>query len=270
MCENLTLRELRKSEISNLKGFTPDDWNIEFDKFCATHFSKEYYMPLVLTRKETIIATAQAFFNTNVGWAMFIIVRPEDKKKGLGRKITEKLIEEMFKRCSSILLIATKEGEVLYKKLGFEVNETYSFFEHKQINTNDYSNISPFEKQNEAEILKLDFKATNENRSFLLKPHLKNAFVYKSENGKIEGFYIENLTDGPIVALTETAGKNLLTFKHSRGKYRSVLPNSNIAGVRHLKSLGLNIKSEASRMHLGNGFNWKPQHIYCRIAGYCG
>lgn len=270
MSNKFITRELKHSEIVKLKKFAPADWHFEFDDFLHLHYQKKYFLPIVMLKDNEIVATANALMNGNVGWAANIIVSPSFQKQGLGYKITEQLIEIMFKRVDSILLIATKMGEGLYKKLGFNTIESYSFSENKKINIKTSKNIIPFEKKYLYDINNLDFGATAENRKELLEPFLHNAWLYISDNGTLDGFYIHGFGDGMIIAANEIAGKALLEFKHSMADFRTVTPTSNTVAINHLQELGIEIKSEANRMILGKNIDWKPEHIYSRIAGYCG
>ena len=161
-------------------------------------------------------------------------------------------------------------GEGLYTKFGFKTIGSYSFFEYKKIESKISENIHRYEDKYTNDVFKLDLQATSENRRELFEPFLKNAWVYISETGQLEGFYIQGFGDGPIIASSEKAGKALLELKHTRGLFRSVIPTSNKTAIDHLQELGIEIKSHANRMLLGKEMNWKPETIYSRLAGYCG
>lgn len=270
MNSELVIRELRRSEIPKLKNFAPEDWHFEFDKFLFQHFGKNYFQAIVITKGDEIVATANALMYGDIGWAANIIVSPCYQGHGLGYKITQHLFELMSKRVKSILLIATKMGEGLYKKFGFKIIESYSISEYKKIELITSKNIIPFENKYLASIFHLDFEATGEKRQDLIKPFLQNTWLYISANGIPEGFYIQGFGDGTIIASNENAGKLLIEFKHSMAALRTVVPSSNTIAIDHLKKQGIEIKSHINRMSLGKDVNWKPKQIYSRIAGYCG
>lgn len=219
---------------------------------------------------DEIIATANALMNDNIGWAANIIVAPSYQGQGLGYEITEQIIEMMFKQVDSILLIATTMGEGLYKKLGFKTIESYSFSENKKIDVKTSPNIIPFENKFLTDVIRLDIEATAECRIDFLKPFLQNTWIYISDNGLAEGFYIHGFGDGTIIAANEKAGKTLLEFKHSRAAFRTVVPNTNTVAIDHLNNMGIEIISQANRMILGNDIQWKLKNIYSRIAAYSG
>lgn len=270
MNSEFEIRGLKKSEIPKLKNFAPDDWNFEFDSFLHLHYEKEYFFAIVMVKGNKIIATANALMFGNIGWAANIIVDPAYQGKGLGQQITKHLIDLMFKKVESIVLIATKMGEGLYKKLGFKTVDSYSFYEKKKIEIEVSKNIIPFNNKHLDAILQLDFEATAENRKKFLQPFMHNLWMYISDNGIVEGFYIHGFGDGTIIASNDKAGKALLEFKHSKSNSRTVVPSSNYAAIEHLNKLGINIKSQANRMLLGKDILWKPEYVYSRIAGYCG
>lgn len=270
MKKEFVTRELKQSEIPKLKDFAPSDWQFKFDEFLYLHYGKNYFKAIVIVNGGKIVATANALMFGSVGWAANIIVSPSYRGQGLGYKITHHLIEIMLKSVDSILLIATKMGEELYKKLGFKIVESYSISEYKKIEIKTSDNIIPFENKYFDSILSLDFEATGENRLDLLNPFMQNTWIYISDSGNPEGFYIENYGDGTIIATNETAGKLLLEFKHSRAALRTVIPSSNKAAINHLNKLGIEINSDINRMLLGEDVHWKPDNIYSRIAGFCG
>ncbi len=270
MDQKYVTRKLKISEIYKLKGFAPTDWNFELDSFLHAHFDKSYFLPIVTVKDGEIIAFANALINGNIGWAGNIIVSPSHQKKGLGYAITEELITLMQKQVESILLIATKMGESLYKKFGFTNIESYTFFEYKKIETTTSETIRPFDKKFLEDLLILDYENTLESRRELFEPFLKNAWIYISDTGKLTGFYIQGFGDGTIIASDKNAGKALLEFKHSKGLFRSVIPTSNKIAIKNMQELGIKTMSQANRMILGKDINWKPENIYSRIAGYCG
>ncbi len=270
MKKEFVIRELKQSEIHKLKGFAPSNWHFEFDRFLYQHFGANYFKAIIIVKGEEIIATANALMFGSVGWAANIIVSPSYQGQGLGYKITQHLIELMLKRVSSILLIATNMGEDLYKKFGFKIVESYSISESKKINIETSKNIIPFEHKYFDSILHLDFVATGENRKNLLHPFIHNLWLYISDNGVMEGFYIHSFGDGMIIASNDKAGKTLLEFKHSKAALLTVVPSSNKVAIHHLNELGIEIKSQINRMSMGKNVNWKPEQIFSRIAGYCG
>lgn len=65
------------------------------------------------------------FKNPSGNWGYFVNVYtvPEFRRKGIGRELLEKLMEEGRKEnIDSFELHATEEGEFLYKQMGFEIH----------------------------------------------------------------------------------------------------------------------------------------------------
>ena len=102
-----------------------------------------------------------------------------------------------------------------------------------------------------------------------MKNYLEKSFVYIDDNN-IQGFFIPNLGEGPIFALTTDAGKELMRFKYSTID-KATLPDENQAGIEFIKELGfIETNTIGKRMILGSDIEWKPEMIYSRIGGNFG
>ena len=98
---------------------------------------------------------------------------------------------------------------------------------------------------------------------------MTHGLIYRSGN-KIEGFYLPNLNDGPIVAVNEEAGINLLKYKIFNSDKEIMLPKDNIAANEFLKHTGAVFHTEVPRMHLFHDVMADYHGIFSRGAGYCG
>ncbi len=116
---------------------------------------------------------------------------------------------------------------------------------------------------------KLDAYVSGENREKLIKNYLNNSFVFISNN-LIEGFYIPDLGEGPIFALSTDAGMELMRFKYST-VYVAIIPGDNQAGIEFIKELGFKAShTTPTRMLFGRDIEWRPEMIYSRIGGNLG
>jgi len=98
---------------------------------------------------------------------------------------------------------------------------------------------------------------------------LGNSFVYISD-GTVNGFYIPGLGEGPVFALTEEAGMELMRFKYSTTD-KATIPGENKAGIAFLKELGFVVTNTVGkRMISGPDIGWKPEMVYNRIGGNLG
>lgn len=91
-----------------------------------------------------------------------------------------------------------------------------------------------------------------------------------TKNNKLKGFYIPGLEEGPIIAITEEAGKALMSIKY-RSEGKAVLPSDNHKAINFLKANGfVETSSKGTRMIKGPSVDWAPQNIYSRIGGNYG
>jgi len=78
--------------------------------------------PILAERDREIVGTGVATVSGRVGWVGTIWVAPALRRRGLGRAITEAVIEELeASGCRTLVLVATEAGRPVYERLGFEV-----------------------------------------------------------------------------------------------------------------------------------------------------
>ena len=213
--------------------------------------------------------------NGKIAWLGNIIVRPEYRNKGLGKILTERLIElAKEKSCESIYLLATSLGKFVYQKLGFKENGLYLFYQSKMRNV-DFElskNIFPFEEQYKNEIFELDRLAMGEDRSQVLSLHLEAALVYKSPTQeKISGFYMPTLGNGLTICNNTVAGFDFIKKREQLGFDKIILPEECKETIDFIENRGYSICREpATFMYLGKMKTWNPNMVYCRIGGYVG
>jgi GNAT superfamily N-acetyltransferase len=270
----IKIRLLLKSEIDLLKNFPPEDWNIDLPGFISFHFGRKYFYPIVAEENNKIVGFGNGILNGQVGWLGNILVPPEYRRRGIGHEITEHLVNH-FKsnRCITQLLIASEMGKNIYKKIGFEVSSEYHFFNVEPNFLTHERNIN-IRKIREDDFLlfkKFDEKITGEKRFEFIKRFLPAGWVYKEKRSKkIEGVYLPELGSGLIFAENPEAGLELLKFKLSSGKTRTVIPSGNKIALDFLIANGCRPYSTAPRMVLGKEVSWQPKYIFNRAAGYCG
>jgi GNAT superfamily N-acetyltransferase len=270
----IKIRQLLKSEINLLKNFPPEDWNIDLPGFISFHFGYKYFYPIVAEENNKIVGFGNGILNSAVGWLGNILVPPEYRRRGIGYQITKHLVNYFNnKGCTGQLLIASEMGKNIYKKIGFEISSAYHFF-NAESNPQAYERNINIKKIKEDDFLlfkKLDAEATGEKRYEFIKRFLPAGWVYKKERSKnIEGVYLPDLGSGLIFAKNPEAGLELLKFKLSLGKTRTVIPSENKIALNFLITKGCQPYSTAPRMVLGKEVSWQPKYIFNRAAGYCG
>jgi GNAT superfamily N-acetyltransferase len=269
----MLIRPLVHSEISQLHGFSPPDWNSDISIVMETHFHQSYFFPVAAEREGVIVGCGHGILNGNVGWLGNIFVLPEHRNKGIGKAITQYLVDFFHsKNCKSQLLVATVLGEPVYRKLGFQKSSSYIFFKREtSVVFDSQPNVRSIQDSQIPVIQKLDRVISGEDRFPLIKRFLSTArIVENQESDEIEGIYLPDYGQGLILARTEEAGISLMKVRLSQGKTNAVVPEANSAARQFLIEQGFHEHQTAPRMFLGKDVTWKETMVFNRGTGYCG
>ena len=101
------------------------------------HIKNEEFIGIVCEYEQKIISVAyliidewppnRKFLNGKIGTLLNVYTYPKYRKNGIATNVIKMIIEEAKKQNVSIIdLLATEEGESVYKKLGFLENEDKS------------------------------------------------------------------------------------------------------------------------------------------------
>lgn len=267
--KDINIFPFQSTDLARLNEVQPPEWP-DITPYFEFYLSNSYSFPFRVTSEEELIGTGSVIFHRNTAWVAHIIVKPDYRGRGLGREITDHLLSIAKKRKPrSIMLIATPMGEPLYTKMGFIKDAEYSFFREGHTPVPSDSLIRNAVFSDFGTLLEMDTQISGEDRSILLTPHLPDAFVYGSEH-HASGAYFPTLTEGLIIAVNKEAGLELMKYKYNKGIITAILPSDNIAGMNLLQESGSHFFRTASRMHIGEKINWKPEGIFSRIGGYLG
>lgn len=256
-------------EISKLSYLQPEGWvNIipVFDFYTTSSFC----FPIKATINDKIVGLGCTIVHNDVAWLAHIIVDSAYRRRGIGQKITQTVVDIAQKNhCSTIYLIATELGEPVYKKVGFETETEYLV--HNDIASKDWEVsefIHPYKEQHSEQISIIDKNTSGEDRMMHLEEHLTNSLLYYNNN-VVEGYYMPTLGEGLIIANTETAGIELLKL-HLKNNDRVVIPQENHIARKFLKETGVGRVIAIKRMRLGKERKMELSNIYSRIAGNIG
>lgn len=269
MKQQLRFAPITSADLPEIKLLQPDFWADiipTFRWYLTLDFS---YLVKALLHGE-VVGCGVAFVNEDCVWLANIIVAKEYRNKGIGGLITEHLITYAQQRRPNVLLIATKLGKPVYEKLGFKVDQGYTFFKPHKIVLPVSENIVPYEARFKDALLQLDHEAIGEHRLNLLHTRLQEAMVYV-KNGQFEGFCIPGLGEGLTLANTPEAGLALLTWR-LREEKRACLPTANTLAIEFLLSQGYTIDENlwAVKMYLNHKPVWDPTKQYGRVGGNMG
>ena len=264
----LTTLPFLTSDLAKVGALQPDGWpNIlpHFEFYCKADFC----FPLKFEREGKLVGVGAAIVHGKTAWLAHIIVSVEHRNQGVGKIITQSLVDSLQNtECTTILLLATKLGEPVYRKIGFSIDSEYAFFNNGKPLPIATGQIIPFDKKFENSVLFLDRKISGENREKLLQPHLEKSHIIV-ENNNVVGCFFKTLGEGLILAENIEAGLTLLSQKHVF-EINTILPVANVNGVNFLRQRGFQEFRRCTRMRLGKVLEWQPEKIYNRIGGNLG
>lgn len=268
--KHLSIQALKSSDLPVISEFQPEGWSDIIPPFLS-YLSSPFCFPVKVITNGNIVGIGASIIHEDVAWLAHIIVHPEYRNQGIGRFLTEYLLENVLNRnCKTIYLIATTLGEPIYKKVGFVAETEYLFFKKlsHDFKSESSPHILPYTDLFRSEIATMDRLVSGENRFLHLEKHLVDSFVFRKEK-HIEGFYIPNLGDGLIIAKTDSAGLALLK-KRLSDREIAVFPVDNTAATAFLRKNTYQEFRRAKRMCFGKYRNWNPACIFNRIGGNLG
>lgn len=259
-----------RNDLDALAELRPDGWpdiTPSFDYYIKSSFC----FPVKITDNKKIVGTGATIIHRDVAWLAHIIVHKEYRKRGIGKLITETLIDSLKSSdCETIYLLATDLGAPVYEKVGFETETEYLFFKNINNKENGESTgrIVRYHEKFKNEIAVIDQITSGEDRMFHLEEHLQSGFVY-IENDKVSGFYLPAFGDGLILATDAVAGLGLVKF-HLKANDKLVFPRDNTVMTNFLYEKGYKETAIGKRMRLGKRRPVNFENIYNRIAGNLG
>ena len=207
---------------------------------------------------EIVSSAAIITYDTNLASIGMVIVHENYRGLGLGKLATQKCIESVSEH-TAILLVATKDGEPLYKKMGFTTVDyvhkymTENYIGAHNLASNEYA-IEDFNDNDFAEIVSLDTAAFGDNRSNFLRNRIKQSkhcVVVRDHHANIIGFGLSilgpiNLILGPIIAPdSKTASLIINTLaKNHQGRLRIDVPSGHAELIKWVEQSGF---TEANR-----------------------
>ncbi|WP_230874938.1 GNAT family N-acetyltransferase [Lysinibacillus cavernae] len=164
--------------------------------------------------KEGKIVSSAAIipYDTNVASIGMVIVHDQCRGYGLGKIVTQACIDSVSEE-TAIMLVATKEGEPLYNKMGFTtVAYVHKYLADKFVETTRESDflgsIDEFQEQDFEQLVKLDAVAFGDSRRVFLHKRIQQSqrcVVVKNQHNEMIGYGLTiagpiYLLFGPIVA----------------------------------------------------------------------
>ena len=170
------------------------DWGVRRE-FLAFAASQPACSPMVAEVDGAIVGTGVGTANGLIGWIGTIFLAPAWRGQGLGRAITQAIIDRLESAgARTLALVATADGRRLYQKMGFEVQTRYRILEAPGISPPGgvVSPVRPFQPDDLHAMVALDREGTGEDRSKVIERFAtpESAMVLPRADGGIDGFVI--------------------------------------------------------------------------------
>jgi hypothetical protein len=218
-----------------------------------------------------IVGTGVGTANGPVGWIGTIFIEPARRGRGLGRALTQAIIERLESAgCRSLVLVATSEGRRLYERMGFDLQSRYHILQAIGLPPADEADgVREFAPADLEAIERLDRAGTGEDRAHAIRRYAspETTRVTMGDEGGVEGFVIRApWGGGATIARTPDAALRLLTARRRaagpEGRVRVGVLDENAEGLERLTEVGLRLTWSAPRMLRGEPHVWRPEWIW--------
>ncbi len=247
-----------------------NDWGVrrEWLEFATT---QPACIPFLAETDDEIVGTGVGTANGPVGWIGTIFIAPDRRGHGLGRAITQAIIDRLDAAgCRSLVLVATSEGRRLYERMGFEVQTQYRILQAIGLPPSDQPDgVRPFDPADLLAIEQLDHEGTGEDRGHAIRrlADADTTRVAAGDEGAIDGFVIRApWGGGATVARSADAALRILTARRRaagpEGRVRVGLLDENVEGLARATEVGLRLTWSAPRMVRGDPLAWHPDWIW--------
>jgi GNAT superfamily N-acetyltransferase len=227
--------------------------------------------PMVADAGGDIVATGVGTANGPVGWIGTIFIAPDHRGRGLGRAITQAIIDRLESAgCRSLALVATADGRRLYERMGFEVQSRYHVLQAIGLPpATEPDGVRAFEAGDLAAIERLDRAGTGEDRGHAIRRFATGdtTRVTTGDDGELEGYVLRApWGGGATIARSPDAALRILTARRRaagpEGRVRLGILEENADGLARLMDVGLRSTWSAPRMARGEPLEWRPSWIW--------
>jgi GNAT superfamily N-acetyltransferase len=232
-------------------------------------------LPFVADDDGELVGTGVGTVNGSVGWVGTVFVVEARRREGLGRALTQAVIDALEDAgCRTLVLVATDMGRPLYERIGFEVQTRYSILEAPGLegDPDEVPGIRPFGPPDIEAMIRLDRTATGEDRSHAIRRFASPATsrVALDVDGSLAGFVVRApWGGGATVARSPEVAMRILEARRRvagpGGRVRVGLIEENEAGLAVVERAGLTPVWSAPRMVRGEPMTWRPEWIWGQL-----
>ncbi|MGY3414690.1 N-acetylglutamate synthase-like GNAT family acetyltransferase [Bacillus mycoides] len=239
----------KTKDIVALSSYIGWDYNSEE---IETIFNSGIVYGVVNGREELIASAAIILYGETLASIGMVIVHPDYKGRGIGKIITDSCVKSVSTQ-TPIMLIATDDGKILYKKIGFRAVSHVSKYICNSYNANyqcvgNEEYIVNYEERDLEEIIQIDKDAFGTNREEFLKYRIiqsEQCIVTKDAQQNVLGYGIsiqtpENKIIGPIVAKNDKMAMRMVHYlvREHHGKLRIDVPEGKKDFMKELEIIG--------------------------------
>jgi GNAT superfamily N-acetyltransferase len=250
-----------------------NDWGVRRE-WLALATTQPSCCPIVAIDDGAIVGTGIGTANGSVGWIGTIFLEPVWRGQGIGRAITQSIIDRLEAAgCRTLVLVATADGRRLYARMGFEPQTRYRIFEAPGLvepdATDAPSTVRPFAPDDLDAIIAIDREGTGEDRAHLLGRLAApgTARVAIGAEGEVDGFVVRApWGGGATVARSTDSAMALIAARRATagpgGRVMVGVLQENDDGVARLVEAGFTPRWSAPRMIRGEPMTWRPERIW--------
>lgn len=247
-------------------------WGVRRD-FLAFATTQPACTPMVAEVDGVIVGTGVGTANGAVGWIGTIFLAPDWRGRGLGRAITQAIIDRLESAgARTLVLVATADGRRLYERMGFEVQTRYRILEAPGISSprgGPTGPVRPFQPVDLAAMVSLDREGTGEDRAHIIERFAtpEAALVLPLPDGGIDAFVIRApWGGGATIARSFEAATAIIAERRRKagpgGRVNVGLLQDNEDGLARLANAGFSPRWAAPRMFRGAPMTWHPEWIW--------
>jgi predicted N-acetyltransferase YhbS len=270
-----TIRPMRPVDVAAAAdALRRGDWG---DREAFFHFATGHAncRPILAERDREIVGTGVATVSGRVGWVGTIWVAPALRRHGLGRELTEAVIEELEgSGCRTLVLVATEAGRPVYERLGFELlTHDHALVASGRGTERTLSAPDPsvrrFAPTGDLDAAAaLDGWATGEDRRHILATC--DGWVVGGAPGAVTAFTLRSPFGG-VATVARDVSDALRLFDVRRreagpeGRVRAGVLDENAAGLERLLAEGWTEVWSGPRMSRGEPLDWTPTGIWSQF-----
>jgi predicted N-acetyltransferase YhbS len=209
---------------------------------------------LVAETDGVIVGTGAYLSFGRTGWIGGVAVDAAARGAGLGRALTEAALAALGPH-ETVLLLASDLGRPIYERMGFEGEGMYRVFMSPDdaVPVGSFRSLTPSDRD---AVLALDARVTGESRALAIDAGLAGGVASSS------GVALKPPWGArPVLARDPGEGAALLAAVIEPG-LRLAVPESNVAGVAALESLGCVERAGVLRMRRGPAVVWRPTELW--------